>query len=77
MVSEELIGILRCPESKQPVELASPEVFAKFLAEGRPRDGSRVEGRVEAGLVREDGRVLYPVRDGIPIMLIKESISLP
>ena len=28
-------------------------------------------------LVREDGKLLYPVRDDIPIMLIDESIPLP
>ena len=28
-------------------------------------------------LVREDGRVLFPVEDGIPAMLIEESIELP
>ena len=27
-------------------------------------------------LVREDGKVLYPVDDGIPVMLIEESIEL-
>jgi uncharacterized protein YbaR (Trm112 family) len=27
-------------------------------------------------LVREDGAVLYPVRDGIPVMLIDESVDV-
>ena len=31
---------------------------------------------VAHGLVREDGRVLYPIRDGIPIMLIDDSIEI-
>ena len=29
-----------------------------------------------AGLVREDGKILYPIADGIPVMLIEESIEL-
>ena len=27
-------------------------------------------------LIREDGRVLYPVDDGIPVMLVEESIEV-
>jgi len=27
-------------------------------------------------LVRDDGKILYPVDDGIPVMLIEESIEL-
>ena len=29
------------------------------------------------GLIREDGKFLYPVRNGIPIMLIEERIPIP
>jgi uncharacterized protein YbaR (Trm112 family) len=35
-----------------------------------------VTGRLEAGLVRADGKVLYPIRDGIPVMLVEEGIAL-
>ena len=31
---------------------------------------------ITEGLVREDGRILYPVEDGIPVMLVEESIEL-
>ena len=31
---------------------------------------------IESGLVREDGAYLYPVREGIPVMLIGEAIAL-
>ncbi|HEU4427415.1 MAG TPA: hypothetical protein VFT98_01560 [Myxococcota bacterium] len=40
------------------------------------RAGNRVEKELAEALVREDGRVLYPVEDGIPVMLVEESISL-
>jgi uncharacterized protein YbaR (Trm112 family) len=29
---------------------------------------------LESGLLRADGKVLYPIRDNIPVMLIPESI---
>jgi uncharacterized protein YbaR (Trm112 family) len=31
---------------------------------------------ITEGLVREDGKILYVVDDGIPVMLIEESIEL-
>ena len=34
-------------------------------------------GVLDAGLVREDGKFLYPIRNGIPIMLIEERIAVP
>ena len=43
-----------------------------------PAEEARMEmlDLLEEGLIREDGQVLYPVREGIPIMLLNEAISL-
>jgi len=80
-VSPELLEILVCPETKQPVKTASAEVLEKLAREieaGRLRNrgGQEVAKPIREGLVREDGKVLYPVDDGIPVMLIEESIEL-
>jgi uncharacterized protein YbaR (Trm112 family) len=80
-VSEELLEILVCPESRQPLRPATPEQLRSVnekIAGGelRNRGGEKVSKPLEEGLVREDGRVLYPVDDGIPVMLIEESIEL-
>jgi len=80
-VSPELIEILVCPETKQPVAVASDEVLARVnekIAAGslRNRGGEKVEKAIAEGLIREDGKLLYPVDDGIPVMLIEESIEL-
>lgn len=80
-LSEELLEILVCPETKQALRLAPQELIAKLAAEQRAgtlrnRGGEVLPRPVEAGLVREDGRVLYPIDDGIPVMLIEESIEL-
>jgi uncharacterized protein YbaR (Trm112 family) len=80
-VHPELLEILVCPETKQPIALASADVLARINAEidaGRLRNrgGETVTTRISEGLVREDGRILYPVDDGIPVMLIDESIEL-
>ena len=80
-VSEELLEILVCPETKQPVALASEEVLSKLAQDieagkVRNRGGEKVTKPISEGLVREDGKILYPVDDGIPVMLIEESIEL-
>jgi uncharacterized protein YbaR (Trm112 family) len=80
-VSPELLEILVCPETKQPVAPAAADVLARLneaITAGRVRTrGGRVlHDPVGEGLLRQDGRVLYPVDDGIPVMLIEESIEL-
>jgi uncharacterized protein YbaR (Trm112 family) len=80
-VSRELLEILVCPETRQPVALAGADVLARVNEKVRAgtlrnRGGDKVEKEIPEGLVREDGRVLYPVDDGIPVMLIEESIEL-
>ena len=80
-VSPELLEILVCPETKQPIAVAGADVLSRLNAEidaGRLRNrgGESVKARITEGLVRQDGRILYPVDDGIPVMLIDESIEL-
>ncbi len=80
-VSPELLEILACPETKQPLKMASSEVITELntkIGGGslRNRGGDPVANPLEEGLIREDGKVLYPIDDGIPVMLIEESIEL-
>ena len=77
----DLLAILVCPESKQPVAMAGADLLDRLNAvveAGRAVSlaGDPVAAPVTEGLVREDGRILYPVREGIPIMLIDESIDV-
>jgi len=80
-VSQELLDILVCPETHQPVRPAPPALLERLGAEIRSgrlrnRGGEPVTTEISEGLLREDGRVLYPVDDGIPVMLIEESIAI-
>jgi uncharacterized protein YbaR (Trm112 family) len=80
-VDRELIEILVCPETRQPVRLASADQLDALnrrirAGELRNRGGEPVKDAIQEGLVREDGKILYPVDDGIPVMLVEQSIQL-
>ena len=80
-LDSELVAVLVCPESRQPVALASEEVIDRVNAavasgDARTRSGDPLDEPIVEGLLRQDGRVLYPVRDGIPILLIDEAIEV-
>jgi len=77
----EFLKILCCPETHQALSLAEASVLDKVnqrLAVGalRNRAGQPVEEKVEDGLVRADGRYLYPMRRNIPVLLVDEAIPL-
>ena len=80
-IDPELLAILVCPETKQPLTVASAELLERLNAKvtdgsAVTRGGDAVTDAVTEGLLREDGQVLYPIRQGIPIMLIDESIEV-
>ena len=80
-ISKELLEILACPETKQPLRLVDPALLKTLnerIRRGQVtnRGGETVTEPMDAGLVREDGQYLYPIRDDIPVMLIDESIAL-
>ena len=80
-VSPELLEILCCPESHQPlrelsdaeVEQVNSRIKAKEL---KSIAGEIVVEKVDSGLLREDSSVLYPIRSGIPVLLTEEGIAV-
>ena len=81
MVSKDLLDLLVCPDTMQPVRLAGEEVLARLnerirSGDVRTQGGAEVKDPLDSGLIREDGQVLYPIRDDIPIMLVDEAIPL-
>lgn len=80
-ISQELLEILACPETKQPLTLATADLISSLnarISQGQlsNRAGKSVTEPIDGGLVREDGQYLYPIRDDIPIMLIDEALAL-
>ncbi len=80
-ISQELLDILVCPETKQPVVLAESDLLEKLNAQIQDgtlknRIGETVSEAIDGALVREDKSCCYPIRDDIPVMLIDEAIPL-
>jgi len=81
MIDAELLKILCCPETYESLKCAEPALIEKLnqqISAGqlRNRGGQIVPEKIDGGLVRADGKFLYPIRQEIPIMLIDEAIPL-
>jgi uncharacterized protein len=83
MISDEILSILVCPESKERLTLADPsevEMINNFLkGEGLQTVGGAAASKHEYDgfLVRADRKIAYPIKDGIPVLLIEEGVVLP
>lgn len=80
-MQSELLNILVCPETKQPLRMLNQAELSELnlkiqSGEVFNRSGVKCIHEVSGLLVREDGRVGYQVRDGIPVMLVEESLNL-
>lgn len=81
VIDKDLLQILACPESHQSLAEAETALLAKIndriaAGQAKNRAGANVTEKLEGGLVRQDGKLLYPIREGIPVLLIDEGIPL-
>lgn len=69
MIALELLDLLRCPETMQPLRAAAPDLLERL-------NRARPDERLDEALLREDGAVMYPIRDGIPVLLPEAAIPI-
>ena len=79
-MDKRLLDIVCCPVTKLPLQLLDSEHLAKLnvaISAGslRNRAAQPVSEPLSEALVSRDGRLVYPVREGIPVLLEEESID--
>ncbi|TAJ18914.1 MAG: hypothetical protein EPO68_07125 [Planctomycetota bacterium] len=80
MIDKDLLEILACPLTKQPLrEATAAEVAAwnaRIKAGGLKNAAGKPAEPFDAALVRQDGKVVYAIRDRIPVLLPDEGIAV-
>ena len=81
MIDKDLLAILACPQSHQSLtELtaAGLQALNERIASGgvKSAGGMDLTDALEAGLLREDQAIVYPIRDAIPVLLVDEGIPV-
>ena len=79
-IDGKLLEILCCPVSKTPLIRVSPrrlKMLNEAISAGALQyvGGDTVEQSLGEALVTEDSKVVYPVVDGIPVLLEQKGIG--
>jgi uncharacterized protein YbaR (Trm112 family) len=79
-MDKRLLDILCCPVSKTPLRPTGKvelEALNRAIADGQALTvaGMPLKDRIGEALITVDGKVIYRVDDGIPVMLPEEGIG--
>ena len=80
-MDKRLLAILRCPVTHKELSLAKSVTLKEVnTAIGnskiKNRDGRVLDDILHEALITDDGKVLYPVANGIPVLLEGESVNM-
>ena len=80
-MDKKLLTILCCPVTHKGLNLARADVLSAVNAaidagDLTNRDGQLLDQALTEALLTDDGKLLYPVQDGIPVLLEGEAIVM-
>ena len=81
MLRPEVLATLCCPDDRSALTLASDPLIAEIntvIRGGRLRNraGRILEQPLDGGLTNATGDMMYPIIDGIPVLVRDEAIPL-
>lgn len=79
-MDKKLLDILCCPASKQPLHPLSADALKRLNAAVAAGTLADVEGRAvdkpyTEALITADGKLIYRIDDGIPVLLADEAVA--
>lgn len=80
-MDKKLLSILCCPVTHKGLKLAGKSDLGRVndaIEQGKlkNRGGAALSDPLPEALITDDGKLLYPVRNGIPVLLEAESVSM-
>ena len=80
-MDKRLLTILRCPVTRKSLDVVNKDVLARLNAAIEAgklvnNDGVPVSAALSEALITDDGKRIYPIDDGIPVLLEDESINM-
>ena len=80
-MDKRLLTILRCPVSHKGLSILKKDTLEQINAaiqqgDLKNREGEQLAEPLAEALITDDGKRVYPIDDGIPVLLEGESISM-
>lgn len=79
-MDRKLLDLLVCPATRQPLSLLTSDQLARLnaaISAGAIVDaqGQKAANSIAQALITKDGKTIYRVDDGIPVLLTETAIS--
>ncbi len=80
-MNKRLLSVLCCPVTHKGLSVVRADQLKKIntaISAGRlaNRDGAILSESLKEALVTDDGKIMYPINDGIPVLLEGASVAL-